>query len=210
MVLHHVAQRAGGVIIPGPPSTPKALRHGNLHMVDMRGVPERLEQAVGETQRHEVLHRLFAEVMVDPVHPVFRKHLADRVIHRPRGIEAFADRLFHHDARIRACETKPPEPLADHPEQRRARSPDRTRSPGPGKAAMPRPTSPSPGHYQHRPSHSSAGPKTARAAPPSVPMPARSQGSPAAPSRYSPPRPSAPRETPIIAAASGNCPAMSR
>jgi hypothetical protein len=34
-------------------------RHRDLDMVDAVAVPDRLEQAVGEAQRHDVLHRLF-------------------------------------------------------------------------------------------------------------------------------------------------------
>jgi hypothetical protein len=102
MVLHHVAQRAGRVVVAGAALHAERLGHGDLHVVDMRGVPQRLEQGVGEAQRHQVLHRLLAEIMVDAVDAVFREHRADRVVH---GIfmadsRLLADRLFHHHARI--------------------------------------------------------------------------------------------------------------
>ncbi len=43
------------------------LGHGDLHVVDVLRVPQRLEDAVGEAQHQQVLHRLLAEVVVDAV-----------------------------------------------------------------------------------------------------------------------------------------------
>ena len=41
------------------------LGHGDLHVVDVAPVPDRLEQGVGEAERQDVLHRLLAQVVVD-------------------------------------------------------------------------------------------------------------------------------------------------
>ncbi len=41
------------------------LGHVDLDVVDVVAVPDRLEEAVGETQRENVLRRLLAEEMVD-------------------------------------------------------------------------------------------------------------------------------------------------
>ena len=41
--------------------------HGDLYVVDMVAIPDRLEHAVGKTQHQDVLHRLLAEVVIDPV-----------------------------------------------------------------------------------------------------------------------------------------------
>ena len=46
---------------------PDLLIDGDLHMVDVIAVPDRLEHAVGEAQHQDVLHRLLAEIMIDPV-----------------------------------------------------------------------------------------------------------------------------------------------
>ena len=43
------------------------LGRGDLDMVDMVAVPQRLEDAVGEAQHHDVLHRLLAEEMIHAI-----------------------------------------------------------------------------------------------------------------------------------------------
>ena len=67
VVLHHVAHRARLVVVLAPAGDADVLGDGDLHVVDVARVPQRLEQRVGEADRHQVLHRLLAEVMVDPV-----------------------------------------------------------------------------------------------------------------------------------------------
>ena len=81
MVLHHVAQRADAVIIGNPAFKAHRLAHGDLHMVDMARIPQRLEQHVAEAQRDQILHRLLAEIMIDAVNPVFGKQRADHLVH---------------------------------------------------------------------------------------------------------------------------------
>jgi hypothetical protein len=70
-------------------------------MIDVRAVPQRLEQRVGEAQHHQVLHCLFAEIVVDAVDLPFREHLADRRVDRLRGSEVLAQRLLKHQPRHR-------------------------------------------------------------------------------------------------------------
>ncbi len=65
MVLHHVAQRAGVVVIVAAALQPDRLGDGDLHVIDDIAVPQPLEDRVGEAQRQQVLHRLLAEVVVD-------------------------------------------------------------------------------------------------------------------------------------------------
>ena len=65
----------------------------------MRAVPQRLEQRVGEAQRQQVLHRLLAEIMVDPEDSVLGENLADRIVDLAAGCEIAAERLFEHHAR---------------------------------------------------------------------------------------------------------------
>ena len=67
VVRHHVAQRAGRVVELAAPLDADRLGDGDLHMVDVVAVPQRLEDAVGEAQHHDVLHRLLAEIMIDPI-----------------------------------------------------------------------------------------------------------------------------------------------
>ena len=65
MVLDHVAQRAGSLVVAGAAFDADVLRGGDLDVVDVVAVPDRLEEGVGEPQRHEVLDGLLAEVVVD-------------------------------------------------------------------------------------------------------------------------------------------------
>ena len=95
VVLHHVAQRAGLVVVADAVFEPDRLGHRDLHMVDMRGVPQRLEERVGEAQRHQVLHRLLAEIVVDAEDLLLAEIVADQVVERVRRGEIAADRLFH-------------------------------------------------------------------------------------------------------------------
>ena len=68
VVLDDVPGDADAVEVAGPAADADVLGHGDLHVVDVVVVPHRLEQLIGEAQRHQVLHRLLAQVVVDPEH----------------------------------------------------------------------------------------------------------------------------------------------
>ncbi len=74
MVLYHVAQapRLLRSSWPGPDAFRFA--HRDLHMVDILVVPDRLEDAVGEPHDHEILDRLFAQIMIDAENLRFVEH----------------------------------------------------------------------------------------------------------------------------------------
>ena len=103
------------VVIGAAPFDAERLGDGDLHVIDMRVVPQRLEQGVGEAQRHQVLHRLLAEIMVDaenaasrgrpsrsasliaaalaPSLPIgFSTMMRERGVTRPLGAEPLGDR----------------------------------------------------------------------------------------------------------------------
>ncbi len=65
VVLHDVAHGAGGLVEAAACADAEGLGHGDLHVVDLAAVPDRLEDRVGEPEGEEVLHRLLAEVVVD-------------------------------------------------------------------------------------------------------------------------------------------------
>jgi hypothetical protein len=68
-------------------------------------VPERLEDAVGEAQRQDVLDRLLAQVVVDPVDLLLLEHAGDQRVQAAGGVEVVAERLLDDDARPAALET---------------------------------------------------------------------------------------------------------
>ena len=98
MVRHHVAQRAGRVVELAAPLDADALRNGDLHMVDVIAVPQRLEDAVGEPQHHDVLDRLLSEIMVDAIDLALGEHAQDFAVERLRRGQIGAERLFDDDA----------------------------------------------------------------------------------------------------------------
>jgi hypothetical protein len=67
VILDHVAQRAGVVVVAAAAFDADRLGRRDLHAIDVAPVPDRFEDHVGEAQRHDVLHRLFAEIVVDAV-----------------------------------------------------------------------------------------------------------------------------------------------
>ena len=66
MVLQDVADRARLLVELAAALDPEALRHRDLHALDEVPVPDRLEERVAEAKVEEVLHRLLAEVVIDP------------------------------------------------------------------------------------------------------------------------------------------------
>ena len=67
MVLHHVAQRAGLLVVAGARADAFLFGHRDLDVVDVLLVEQRLEDAVGEPQDQDVLDGLLAEVVIDAV-----------------------------------------------------------------------------------------------------------------------------------------------
>ena len=98
MVRHHVAQRASRLVKRAAPLYADRLRRGNLHVIDAVAIPDRLEQAIGETKSHDVLDCVLAEKVVDPENLVLVQRAQDAGIQRARRIQAMAERLFDHHA----------------------------------------------------------------------------------------------------------------
>src|SRR5215467_9393427 len=63
----------------------------------MVAIPDRLEQSIGKTQRHDVLHRFLAEEMVDPIDLALRERLQDVGVQGPGRSEVMAERLLDHN-----------------------------------------------------------------------------------------------------------------
>ena len=65
MVLHHVPQGAGALVVAGPVFDPHRFSGGDLDVGDVVAVPDRLEDRVGEAHHQDVLDRFLAQVVVD-------------------------------------------------------------------------------------------------------------------------------------------------
>jgi len=93
---YHVTQGAGAVIERTTGLDADGFCCGDLHMVDVVVVPERFEQAVGEAADQNVLHRFFAQIMVDAVDLPLAHHLQQASVERLGAGQVGAEGLFHH------------------------------------------------------------------------------------------------------------------
>ena len=96
---HHVAVGAGLLVEGRALAQAERLGHVDLDMVDEVAVPDRLEQAVGEAEREDVLRRLLAEEMVDAVDLLLGEDLVQPRIERDGALQVGAEGLLHDDAR---------------------------------------------------------------------------------------------------------------
>src|SRR5437879_12407394 len=67
MVLNHIAESPGLLVVGPAMLDAEIFGNGNLNVLDGVAFPERYKNRVREAERQELLHRLFAEVMIDAV-----------------------------------------------------------------------------------------------------------------------------------------------
>ena len=66
MVLHDIADRAGFLVELAAAIHANFLGHRDLHTGDIIAIPDGLEEGVGEAEVQQTLHRLLAEIVIDP------------------------------------------------------------------------------------------------------------------------------------------------
>ena len=98
MVLHHVAQRACALVVRRAVLDADGLGGGDLNVVDVAPVPDRLEHAVGEAEHQQILDGFLAQIMIDAIHLIFVEVLVGEPIERARTVEIGAERLLDDDA----------------------------------------------------------------------------------------------------------------
>ena len=98
VVLHHIAQRARPVVVATPLFDADGLGHCDLHVVDVATVPDRLENPVAEAERDDVLDRLLAQGVIDPVDLRFQQDGEDALIEGARRVEIPPERLLDDDS----------------------------------------------------------------------------------------------------------------
>ena len=111
----HVAEGARLLVEAAAPADRELLGDVDLHVLDVVGVPDGLEEAVGEAQGEDVLRRLLAEEVVDAQDLALVEVLVQHRVELPRGREVAPERLLGHDPRPlgearprRACRPRPP------------------------------------------------------------------------------------------------------
>ena len=77
MALNHVPHRARRFVERRPALDAQRFRRSDLHVIDEIAVPERLEDAVAKAEHQQVLHRLFAEIMIDAIDLRFVEYAAE-------------------------------------------------------------------------------------------------------------------------------------
>lgn len=122
MILQHVAHGSGAVVIGTTVFHTEGFVDADLHVLDVPAAPHRLEQRIGKTQRHQVLHGLLAQVMVDTKHLCFAEHPADGRVDRLSRSQRMADGFFQHDAAPRVGQPGRGQVLSDRRKQRRGGS----------------------------------------------------------------------------------------
>jgi hypothetical protein len=99
VVLDHVAQDAGFLVIAATALDPQLLASGDLDVVDEAPVPDRLEDGVREAEDQQVLDRLLAQVVIDPEDLPFVASLLHQPVERARGRQVPPERLLDHHPR---------------------------------------------------------------------------------------------------------------
>src|SRR5918995_576054 len=104
VVLEDVADRARLLVEGAPALDAEVLGHGDLHLADVAGVPDRLQQGVGEAQVEDVLDRLLAQEVVHPEDAVLGQVAVQDLVQLPGRGQVAAERLLHdHPGRVEAA-----------------------------------------------------------------------------------------------------------
>ena len=90
----HVAEGAGFLVEAPTHLDRERLGDVDLDVVDVVAVPDRLEHPVREAQRQQVLDRLAAEVVVDPVDAALLEDRVQPRVQLPGRGEVGAERLL--------------------------------------------------------------------------------------------------------------------
>ena len=117
MVLHHVAQGASAVVKVAPGAHAQAFRQRDLDVGDALAAPQGLEQHVAEAQGHQVLHRGFAEVVVDAQGLAFAEHRTHGPVDGLGRGQVVPQGLFEHHAHCGMVEPGGTQLLTDDGEE---------------------------------------------------------------------------------------------
>ena len=100
VVLQHVPDGAGPVVEPAAVGDVERLGHGDLDVLHVGPVEQRLDHRVGEPDEQHVLHRVEGQPVVDPEDRLLREVLVHGVVELPRAGQVDAERLLHHHPRV--------------------------------------------------------------------------------------------------------------
>src|SRR5207249_2510247 len=84
VILNHVAHHTGFFVVGAAVLHAELSRRGDLHVVDVASIPDGLEDAGADAEHQQVLHRLFAEIMIEAQDLRFRAGLPDVQVPRAK------------------------------------------------------------------------------------------------------------------------------
>src|SRR6266404_7335264 len=99
MILNHVAQRAGLFIVSAATFNAEPFGVSDLNVIDILPVPKRFEDTVRKTKDQQVLHGLFAEIMIDAKDLLLFKNFCELLVEGARAFEVMAERFLDDDTR---------------------------------------------------------------------------------------------------------------
>src|SRR5258708_33916392 len=98
MVLHHISQRAGALIVPSPVFDPELLTSRDLDMINITVVPQILEKSIRKSEHHNVLGRFFAQIMVDAEGVLLSEPVVDHTVKPLPLLEVISERFVNNDS----------------------------------------------------------------------------------------------------------------
>jgi hypothetical protein len=87
MVLHHVTQCAGVFVKRTALFNTQFFGNGDLNIGNVFAAPERFKQGIAKTHGEQVLHRRFAQVVVNSENLMLFKNLANAFVDGLVGLE---------------------------------------------------------------------------------------------------------------------------
>ena len=97
MVLEHVPHDSRLFVILASVLDPDAFRSGDLHIVDMLAVADRLEDGIGKPEHQEVLNRLLPQIVIDAVDLMLGEGATNACIQGDCARQALAEGFLDDD-----------------------------------------------------------------------------------------------------------------
>ena len=136
MILNHVANRPRLLEKRSAPAHTEVFGQGDLHAFDMIAIPKRFDEGIRAAKQHEIVHRTFAEIVVDAKDLAFAEGTQQQLIERLRRGKIAAERFLDDHARgshiLRGCQLgddRAEEEGRNRQIKRRAAAQDRARLP---------------------------------------------------------------------------------
>src|SRR6185437_6743129 len=107
VVLHHIANRSRFLVETAAARYSETFGHGDLHTLDVTGVPDPFKERIGEAKVEKILDRFLSQVVVDAEDRMFRERRVKCTVKRLRRTQVSTKRLFNdhtgvfHTSRLR-------------------------------------------------------------------------------------------------------------